>query len=113
MPIYEYEPDDRECFICRGKLEVLQSLSEPACSLCPICGLPVKRLISKASVIKSYSVDHQKAGEKGFTTYRKAQQGVYEKIAGEGPELISKSKDFDSKSATPKKPKKIIDLDES
>lgn len=111
MPIYEYEPIDRDCLICQGRLEVLQSPNDLPLKLCPYCGLEVTKVISKASIVKSRTVDVTKAGEKGFTTYKKAEKGVYEKIAGDGPSLIQKGKDFDSKSESDQKPSKVFDID--
>jgi putative FmdB family regulatory protein len=49
MPIYEYEPYDRECLICEGKLQLMQSISEDTLSLCPFCGMEIKKLVSRAT----------------------------------------------------------------
>lgn len=88
MPIYEYEPDDRECLICSGRIEVLQGIGEKPCRYCPVCGLEVRRLVSQASFVSRGSSDPEKAAQKGFTTYRKAESGIYERVAGEGPETL-------------------------
>jgi putative FmdB family regulatory protein len=82
MPIYEYEPDDRECLMCEGRIEVLQTLGEAALKNCPHCGLSVRRVISAASIQIDKSVNPDKAAKKGFSTYRRAQKGVWEKVAG-------------------------------
>ena len=82
MPIYEYEPVDRDCLICEGRIEVLQGMNDKAYELCPFCGLAIKRLISKASVQISKKVNPDQAAKKGFSTFRKAQKGVWEKVAG-------------------------------
>lgn len=90
MPVYEYEPDDRECLICPGRVDVLQSAAEKPCQFCPICGLSVRRVVSQASFTTHAPVDVDKASTRGFTTYQKAEKGVYERIAGDGPETITK-----------------------
>lgn len=82
MPIYEYEPVDRECLICEGRVEVLQRVSDPPFTHCPYCGLPVRRIVSRPSVRVSKAVTPEKAAKLGFSTFRKAQKGVWEKIAG-------------------------------
>lgn len=41
MPTYEYE-----CLKCKHKFEASQSMSEPPLKVCPVCGKPVKKLIS-------------------------------------------------------------------
>ncbi len=90
MPVYEYEPDDRECLICPGRVEVLQAASEKPCQYCPICGLGVRRVVSQASFSTRTVIEADKASDLGFTTYRKAEKGIYERIAGEGPEKLTK-----------------------
>ncbi|RYG47928.1 zinc ribbon domain-containing protein [bacterium] len=88
MPIYEYEPDDRDCFMCEGKIAVIQSFEDEALKLCPWCGMEVKRMISNVS----FRVDkgHDPAS-RGFSTFKKAGNGVWEKVEGEkGPDVIYK-----------------------
>lgn len=82
MPIYEYEPVDRECLICEGRVEVLQGIRDAPYKYCPYCGMEVRRLISKASIKVKKHVDPDSAAKKGFSTFRKAQKGVWEKVAG-------------------------------
>ncbi len=87
MPIYEYEPVDRDCQICSGRIEVIQKHDEPALEYCPTCGLSVGRVVSQAS----FHVDRssiESAGKKGFTTFRRLEKGRYEKVSGEGPNVI-------------------------
>jgi putative FmdB family regulatory protein len=81
MPIYEYEPADHECLICEGRIEVLQRVNDPKFRFCPFCGLKVKRVVSRAMGKVSKSVTPEKAAKKGFTTFRRAGKGVWEKIA--------------------------------
>lgn len=84
MPIYEYEPEDRECFLCDGRVEVIQSVHEEPLKICPTCGLEVRRVISRPAFKIDNAVSADKAAERGFTTYKKVGQGQYERIAGEG-----------------------------
>lgn len=91
MPIYEYEPKDRECLLCPGRFSALQSLSEAPLEVCPTCGLEVRRVISRVSMVMGMGNLIETAGKNGFTAYRKAERGVYERVAGqEGPEVFSK-----------------------
>jgi putative FmdB family regulatory protein len=106
MPIYEYEPTDHDCLICSGRVEALQGVNEPVLEFCPTCGMPVRRVISKASIAIGKTVNADKAAAKGFTTFRRAQKGVYEKVGGEGPDTIEAPNE-----ATSPKAKKIVDLD--
>lgn len=113
MPIYEYEPRDRTCFLCDGKIEVLQSISDQPLELCPYCGLEVNKLVSKAAlkVAKYHGADQ--AAAKGFTTYRRAQKGVWEKIGGsEGADYLVGSKEDMDKIEAEKTPPKVLDLDQ-
>lgn len=82
MPIYEYEPDDRECLMCEGRIEVIQAIDEEPIQFCPFCGLGVRKVISKASIVTSTKVDPEKAAKKGFSTFRRMEKGKWEKIAG-------------------------------
>jgi putative FmdB family regulatory protein len=82
MPIYEYEPEDRECLMCEGRVEVLQAVDDAPLEFCPYCGLGVQRVISRASIKVSRTPDAEAAAKKGFTTFRRAGKGVWEKVAG-------------------------------
>jgi putative FmdB family regulatory protein len=117
MPIYEYEPDDRECFICEGKLELLQGIHEEALKLCPYCGLEICKKVSRASFkvgkpeIGTGS-GAEKAGQKGFTTYKRAEKGVWEKVGGEGADyMVGSDEDMRVVEAEKQKPAKVLDLD--
>ena len=46
MPTYEYE-----CLKCRRVFEIRQRISEPALTLCDVCGGEVRRLLSAAPFI--------------------------------------------------------------
>ena len=77
MPIYEYELDDEqpECQMCPGRFEALQGVKEAALEFCPGCGLPCRRVVSRASFKLKRGVDPAKAAERGFTTWRLAKKG--------------------------------------
>jgi hypothetical protein len=75
--------------------------------------MDVRRVISKASIKISSGKLESRADRGGFTTFKKAQTGVWEKVAGEGPDVIAGSKeDIAAVEAEKAAPKKVIDLDE-
>ncbi|HOP21451.1 MAG TPA: zinc ribbon domain-containing protein [Gammaproteobacteria bacterium] len=92
MPFYTYQNATEEsCEYCRLGFEVLQRLNAEPVQLCPECGNKVKKVISVPNVTmgtKHLTTD-KKAEEKGFTKYKRAGKGVYEKTAGKGPKYIS------------------------
>lgn len=93
MPIYQYVPDDDDaaCEQCRHGIEQLQKLSDPTLSACPTCGAAMHRVISAPAVISGAAhLNRESHIEKhGFTQYKRAGKGVYEKTAGKGPKFIS------------------------
>jgi putative FmdB family regulatory protein len=93
MPTYEYEHIEQEGLTCEDPFEVVQSISEENLAVCPICGKPVRKLISKPSFIMATNLSVESTSAKGFTTYRKTGQGTYEKAGGEGPDKISAGDD--------------------
>lgn len=108
MPIYEYEPLERECFICDGHIQVIQDIQDEPLHLCPSCGLEVKKIVSRAAFTMRGAVDTEKAARRGFTTWKKASTpGVWEKVAGPGVDVIAGNPD-DVK----EKPSKVLDLDQ-
>ena len=112
MPVYEYELLDGECQMCPGRFEALQSLDEPALEHCPGCGLACKRVVSKASFSMRGRPDAEKAGRLGFTTWKRAKRGEWEKVAGPGVDaIVSSEEDFESVEQEGKTPY-LIDLDE-
>jgi putative FmdB family regulatory protein len=90
MPIYEYQPSGPEhCSHCRGGFEARQKIGDERLSACPRCGAPVERRVSPPHIGKSgQSLDRSNLEKHGFTQYRRAGKGVYEKTAGKGPEVI-------------------------
>jgi putative FmdB family regulatory protein len=90
MPVYEYEPDDHLCAMCDGRVRVIQSINEAPIPYCPDCGLPVRKVVSNVQIKLNQEVDPERT--KGFSTFRRAESGVWEKIAGPGPETINRPK---------------------
>lgn len=95
MPLYEYaivnaDGSHGETF------EVLQRLGEPALTKHPQTGEPVERLISASSVPRPApdrirgDISDKNLERQGFTKYQKTSTGRYEKILGDGPDLIRK-----------------------
>jgi putative FmdB family regulatory protein len=93
MPTYEYEHVDKKGAACEDPFEAVQSIKEDAFTVCPTCGKPVKKLISRASFIMPMNMSTESTAAKGFTTYRKSGAGTYEKAGGEGPDIISAGDD--------------------
>src|SRR5438105_364414 len=63
MPTYEYE-----CLKCRRVFEIRQRISEPALTVCDVCGGEVRRLLSAAPFILKgegwYVTDYPSASRK-------------------------------------------------
>jgi len=91
MPIYEYRPTtSRNCDHCKNGFDQLQKLHANVLTKCPLCGAPVRRVISAPSLGKSGpSLKPDNLEKHGFTQYRKSGKGVYQKTAGKGPDTIS------------------------
>ncbi len=90
MPIYEYEHDESVENPCCERFEYIQPISADSLSECPHCGQPVHRVFSGFAVNKSTKdiLSKKNIEEKGFTQYKRAGKGVYEKTAGHGPQII-------------------------
>ena len=93
MPRYDYEHIDKENLTCDDPFEVVQRVSDETLTVCPACGKPVRKLISKPSFIMATNMSPDATAKKGFTTYRKTGHGTYEKAAGEGPDKLSAGDD--------------------
>lgn len=91
MPIYEYQPKHKKgCAFCAEGFELMRKISESTLLVCPQCGVAVERIISAPNLAKSGpSLNPANLENHGFTQYRKAEKGVYEKTAGKGPSVIS------------------------
>ncbi len=110
MPIYEYEREEGECQMCPGRFEWLQDIGDDPLKHCPWCGLNVRRVVSKASIQIKTDVSADAAAKKGFTTYRRSEEGVWEKSAGSGPDAIVGS-ESDRAEIRKEKRKKKYDID--
>jgi putative FmdB family regulatory protein len=91
MPIYEYAASGKGCPQCEAHFDLLQKLADAALTHCPACGAPVERVISAPSVAMggAHLLKESNVAKNGFTQYRRAGNGVYEKTAGKGPKFIS------------------------
>lgn len=79
MPIYEYEHTAKVGKQCDPIFEEMQAMSADALTLCPVCGHPVQRLISR-STGKVNKFANSNLKEKGFTKLVRKDKGVYEKV---------------------------------
>lgn len=91
MPIYEYQASsDQHCDYCADGFETLRKISESELERCPRCNAPVIRKISAPNIGGSGpALDAANIEKHGFTQYKRAGKGVYEKTAGKGPNVIS------------------------
>ena len=113
MPIYEYEPDDRECLMCPGRIEVIQGIKEDALTYCPQCGLEVRRVISRTSFKIGVEASHDRAARHGLTTFRRAEKGTWEKVAGPGVDVIQGTPEDMAQIEAEKGAPKVLDLDKA
>jgi len=97
MPTYVYEVVQQDG--TGGEtFEVVQRISEKPLTKHPETGVPVRRVIQAPFIGGSWSdgamnkhvKDDKKLDRLGFTKYVKAGDGIYEKRAGKGPDIISK-----------------------
>jgi putative FmdB family regulatory protein len=91
MPIYEYKHDTgQHCDYCAGGFELLRKISDEDIVQCPRCHAHVVRKISAPNIGgKGPSLDSENIEKHGFTQYKRAGKGVYEKTAGKGPNVIT------------------------
>jgi putative FmdB family regulatory protein len=91
MPIYEYAAVEKGCAHCETHFDMHQKLAEAELSVCPKCGAPIHRVLTAPMVTMggSHLLKESHVEKHGFTQYRRAGGGVYEKTAGKGPKYIS------------------------
>jgi putative FmdB family regulatory protein len=77
MPIYEYAHEDDGCDLGK-EFEHTQSIRDEALKVCPRCGRPVRRLISRTFVSTPQS--NTELRDMGFTKLVKRDSGVYENV---------------------------------
>ena len=90
MPIYEYEHNGKAGRGCQHRFEVLQNMGDAAFELCPECGEPCHRVFSTFAAIRNeQAMLRPKNLERlGFTQFKRAGDGYYEKTCGEGPQTL-------------------------
>lgn len=95
MPLYEYVVINEDG--SHGDVfEVLQRIGEPSLTKHPETGQSVERLISAASVPRPTGgpikgdISNRSLEKMGFTKYQKTDNGKYEKVLGDGPNLINR-----------------------
>lgn len=99
MPTYVYQVI-REDGEPGDVFEVVQGIREPALTEHPETGDPVERVIQPVFVggiwtessMQRRVKDDKKLDKLGFTKYVKSGDGVYEKRAGKGPDVITRDK---------------------
>ena len=82
MPLYEYAPLSGECKQCHGVFEAVQRIADDKLTHCPTCGQDCERRISAVALGGRYSTSDSAVKAAGFTKYRNAGDGTYEKVAG-------------------------------
>ena len=83
MPVYDYEHVVEACG-AGLVFEVTQSINSDKLVVCPHCGGPVKRLISRVSV--SVPKGESDLKSMGFTKLVRRDKGVYENVTATGKE---------------------------
>lgn len=77
MPIYEYEHLKSPCVLTK-LFEAKQSIYDKALTRCPLCGGPVRKLISRINI--STPKTNGELRDLGFTKLVKRDDGVYENV---------------------------------
>ena len=91
MPLYEFRAQQAGCDYCRDGFELLLKIAQDKPEHCPKCNTPVMQVIHAPHVQagQKHRLNESHIEKHGFTQYRKAGGGVYEKTAGKGPDFIS------------------------
>ena len=98
MPFYEYEHIQTPCEL--GEVfEYEQSMRHKPLNKCPLCGKPVRKIISRINI--SCPKTNSELRDLGFTKLVKRDDGVYENVT---------ARDGDSRYMTSGKPETIPDL---
>jgi len=80
MPIYEYKAVEAGCERCQAGFQILQRLKDDPLISCPSCGVPVEKILSTFGVSSSV-LSPSNLKSHGFTTLKKKDKGVYERIS--------------------------------
>lgn len=102
MPLYVYEvitADDSP----GEQFEIFQSMADDPLTKHPETGQPIRRVLQAPAIGGKWSdsamgrrmADDKKLDSLGFTKYVKSGDGVYEKRAGKGPDVISRDTPLD------------------
>lgn len=83
MPTYDYEHTEKTCDIGRC-FEFVQSMASDKLTICPACGEPVRRLISRVNI--STPKGNSDLKNMGFTKLVRRDNGVYENVTATGNE---------------------------
>lgn len=80
MPIYEYHVADGEkgCEKCSKGFDVLQKLSDPPLTVCPMCLAPIRKWVAPHAVGGSRSGLDDRAKNAGFHKLQRVGKGEYE-----------------------------------
>lgn len=78
MPVYEYTHEETGCCAKGERFEILQNIKDPALTICPECGKPVRRLIPLTNI--NTPTTDSKYKELGFAKLVRRDHGVYENV---------------------------------
>ena len=100
MPTYEYE-----CLKCRRVFEVRQRISEPALTMCDVCGGEVRRLLSAAPFILKgggwYVTDYPSESRKQALQSEKSSEKSPDKSSDKSSDKASGDKTSDKATDKP------------
>jgi len=93
VPIYEYQAIEsgKACRRCRASFEVLQLLRDPPLSDCPVCGAPVKKVMSRCRAAISETPEESVRVEKRVKEYENS--GMWSHAAELADKHSEKTKD--------------------
>ncbi len=111
MPVYEYELTEDDCMMCPGRFSVIQGLDEEPLKFCPSCGLPCRKVVSRATIKTKTDMTASEAAKRGFTTWKRAKKGEWEKVDGPGVDAIVGTEEDMKAVEDEKLPKGVLDLD--
>ena len=99
MPVYTYhtvtDPGSKEsntCEMCAEPFELIQHMVEDSLTHCPTCGRAIERIVSAPNlngVGRVHKPSDAQLARSGFTQYKKAGKGHYEKTFGTGPSTLN------------------------
>jgi predicted nucleic acid-binding Zn ribbon protein len=98
MPTYVYETLDPQGVPNGERFEVVQNMTDEPLTQHPETGQPVRRVFVPFGIAGKHSPmktdmalkDDRKLERLGFTKYVKASDGKYEKVVGQGPDMLKK-----------------------